>query len=118
MADNTKINVQAEQTPRGLVVRVTGVAGVDQVDELDREFHVLTALRPKFVVLDMSGVPYISSMALGALLRFRHEIADAGGRVAVAGLSRQVGESFRLAGLGKVLAIHETVDEALDGTVH
>ena len=111
----TKIDVQADQTPRGLVVRVIGNAGVDQVDELDRELHVLTALKPKLVVLDLSAVPFVSSMAMGSLLRFRNAVADDGGKVALAALQKNVGDSFRIAGLGKVFAIHATVDEALNG---
>ena len=109
------IDLQADQTPRGLVVRVIGNAGVDQVDELDRELHLLTALKPKYVVLDLSAVPFVSSMAIGSLLRFRNAVADDGGKVALAALQKNVSDSFRIAGLGKVFAIHSTAEEALDG---
>ena len=108
-----KIDVQANQTPNGLVAKLIGDAGVDQIDELDRELHLLTVLQPKLVVLDLTGVPFISSMAIGSLLRFRNEVAQNGGRVAICGLQKSVAESFRLANLGKVFTIHATVDEAL-----
>ena len=111
----TKIDVQADQTPRGLVVRVIGNAGVDQIDELDRELHLLTALKSKLVVLDLSAVPFVCSMAMGSLLRFRNAVADDGGKVALAALQKNVGDSFRIAGLGKIFAIHTTVEEALNG---
>ena len=110
-----KLDLQADQTPRGLVVRILGNAGVDEVNELDRELHVLTALKPKRVVLDLSAVPSVCSMAMGSLIRFRHAVAGDGGTVALAGLQKNVGDSFRIAGLGKVFAIHATVEEALDG---
>jgi anti-anti-sigma factor len=112
------IDVQATPMPQGLVVRIAGNASVDQVDELDRELHVVSVLAPKLVVLDLSGLLYVSSMGIGSLLRFRNQIADGGGRLAVAGLTRQVSDTFRMAGLGKVLPIYQTVDEALDGSVH
>ena len=115
MAAGNKIDVQADQTPRGLVVKVIGNAGVDQVDELDRELHVLTALKSKLVVLDLSAVPFVCSMAMGSLLRFRNAVADDGGKVAVCCMQKAVGDSFRIAGLGKVFAIHANVDDALNG---
>ena len=110
-----KIDVQADQTPRGLVVRVVGRAEADAVDELDRELHLLTALKPKLVVLDLSGVPFVGSMGIGSLVRFRNAVVDEGGKVALAALQRDVANSFRTAGLGKVFPIHATVEEALDG---
>src|SRR5438477_414737 len=102
------VNVQADQTPRGLVARLSGEAGVDQVEELDRELHLLTVLRQKLVVLDLSAVPYVSSMAMGSLIRFRNEIAQQGGRVVLAALQKNVNDSLRLANLERVLPIYPT----------
>ena len=110
-----QIDVQADQTPRGLVARIIGEAGVDQIDELDRELHMLTVLKPKLVVLDMTQVPYVSSMGIGSLLRFRNQIAEGGGKVVVAGLQKNVADTFRLANLERVLPVHATVDAALNG---
>jgi anti-anti-sigma factor len=110
-----KIDVQADQTPRGLVVRIIGNAAVDQVDELDRELHVLTALKSRLVVLDLAGVPFVSSMAMGSLLRFRNAVADDGGKVALCCMQKAVADSFRIAGLGKVFSIHANVEDALNG---
>jgi len=112
------IDVQATQTPRGLVVRIIGSAAVEDVDELDRELHILAVLAPKQVVLDLSELRYVSSMGIGSLIRFRNQVIDAGGRVAVAALTKPVGDAFRMTGLGKVLPIFASVDEALDGSVH
>ena len=109
------IDVQADQTPRGLVARIIGEAGVEQIDELDRELHMLTVLKPALVVLDLSQVPYVSSMGIGSLLRFRNEIATAGGKVVVCALQKNVADTFRLANLERVLPVHATVDAALNG---
>ena len=108
-----QINVVAEQTPKGLVAKIIGEANVHQVDELDRQLRVLTALGPKVVVLDLSSMSYISSMGIGSLLRFRNEIAQAGGTVVVASLQKQVAESFKLANIDRVLPVHASVDAAL-----
>ena len=114
MSDKGKsVDVQAEQTPEALVIRLSGDAGVDQVDDLDRELRGLAALKPKRAILDLSGVSVVASMAMGALLRFRNAVAADGGVVELAGLTKNVGESFRVAGLGRVLPMHASVAAAL-----
>ena len=108
-----QINVVAEQTPRGLVAKIIGEANVHQTDELDRQLRVLTSLNPKVVVLDLSSMPYISSMGIGSLLRFRNDITHAGGTICVASLQKQVAEAFKLANIDRVLPVHATVEAAL-----
>jgi anti-sigma B factor antagonist len=110
------VDIQADQTPRGLVARVIGEMGVDQVDELDRQLHLLTVLKPRLAVLDLSRVPFISSLAIGALVRFRNQVAEAGGRVALAGMQKDVETSFLYTGLERVFALHKSVAEAVEAT--
>lgn len=107
------IDIQVDQTPGGMVARIIGSAGVDQIDELDRQLHLLTALSPKLVVLDMSAVPYVSSMGIGSLLRFRHQVTTAGGRVALAALQKVVADTFKLSKIDKVLPMYDSVDAAM-----
>ena len=114
MGKSGGLEIQAEQTPRGLIARVAGEMGVDEVDELDRQLHLLTVLKPQLAVLDLSGVPFVSSMAIGALVRFRNQVAESGGRVALAGMQKNVADSFRYTGLEKVFALHKSVAEAVD----
>jgi anti-sigma B factor antagonist len=108
------LEIAAEQTPRGLVARIVGDLGVDQVDELDRQLHLLTVLKPELAVLDLSRVSFISSMAIGALVRFRNQVAEGGGRVALAGMQKNVQDSFLYTGLERVFALHKSVAEAVD----
>ena len=108
------LEIQAEQTPRGLIARIVGDLGVDQVDELDRQLHLLTVLKPQLAVLDLSRVPFVSSMAIGALVRFRNQVAEGGGRVALAGMQKNVQDSFLYTGLERVFALHKSVAEAVD----
>ncbi len=114
MGKSGGLEIQAEQTPRGLVARIAGEIHVDDVDELDRQLHLLAVLKPKLAVLDLSRVPFISSMAIGALVRFRNQVAESGGRVALAGMQKNVDESFLHTGLDRVFALHGSVAEAID----
>ena len=109
-----KLEIQADQTPRGLIVRIVGELGVDQVDELDRQLRLLAVLKPKLAVLDFAQVPFVSSMAIGALVRFRNQVAEADGRVALAGMQKPVADSFKYTGLEKVFALCKSVAAAVD----
>ena len=108
------IEIDAEQTPGGLIARIAGEMHVNDVDELDRQLHLLTVLKPKLAVLDLSRVPSISSMAIGALVRFRNQIAESGGRVALVGMQKSVNDSFVHTGLDRIFALHGSVAEAMD----
>ena len=108
------LDIQADHTPRGLIVRIAGELGVDQIDELDRQLHLLVVLKPTLAVLDLTQVPFVSSMAIGSLVRFRNQVKEAGGRVALAGMQKNVADSFKYTGLEKVFALHKSVAEAVD----
>src|SRR4051812_27495143 len=112
-ANMGQINVQVDEHPNGLIARIGGMAGVDQVDEFDRQLNLLTALSPKFVVLDLSNVTYVSSMGIGSLLRFRNQIEQGGGKVVVAAPQANVAAVLRLGRIDRVLPIFNTVDAAL-----
>ena len=106
------IQVDATETPEAMVVRVAGDADADNVDELDRQLRSLVAVRPSCMILDVSGLSFISSMGIGVLLRIRNELAENTGRLLVAAPRPMVRESLRRAGLLEVLRTFDTVDQA------
>ena len=108
-----KIDVQVDENPKGLIARISGKASVEQIDELDRQLHLLVALSPKLVVLDLSNMPYVSSMGIGSLLRFRNQIDQAGGKVVVAAPHANVAAVLRLGNIDRVLTIFNSVEAAL-----
>ena len=65
------------------------------------------------VVLDFSGVDYISSAGLRVLMLAAKEAKASGGRIAVAALQPLVSEIFQISRFDKVLPCHRGVDEAL-----
>ena len=65
------------------------------------------------VVLDFSGVDYISSAGLRVLMLAAKEAKTSGGKIAVAALQPLVNEIFEISRFNKVLACHAGVDEAI-----
>ena len=66
------------------------------------------------IVLDMSGVDYISSVGLRALMVAAKQVKTQGGRIAVAALTPMVREVFQISRFHLVFDLFDEVDAALD----
>jgi anti-sigma B factor antagonist len=109
-----KLNVRATDAPQGTVVKIGGEVSVDESDELERELQALaTSKGGAAYVLDLSGLSFAASLAIGCLLRFRSTVIASGGRVALADVQPMVNDSLRRAHLHRVFSIYPTVSEAL-----
>jgi anti-anti-sigma factor len=80
-----QIQVFADETPAELVVRVTGEASFRLADDLAIALLRLSARRPQRIALDLSGLSFVSSLAMGVLVTFRRAVVRAGRRVRLAG---------------------------------
>lgn len=65
------------------------------------------------VAIDLSGVPFVDSAGLGALVGGVRRIREAGGRVALFGPRRNVGRLMRIAGFDRVAPLLDDFDEAV-----
>jgi anti-anti-sigma factor len=65
------------------------------------------------VLVDLSGVDYISSAGLRALMMASKQSKAANGRLAVAGLNPIVKEIFNISRFSYVVAVYDTPAEAL-----
>ncbi|MEN3794568.1 STAS domain-containing protein [Fulvimarina sp. MAC3] len=66
------------------------------------------------LVVDLSGVSFIDSTGLGALVAlFKH--IGMRGDLAIAGLTPPVAQMFKLTRMDRVFRIYRTVEESLDG---
>lgn len=65
------------------------------------------------ILLDMSGVTFMSSSGLRALLLVRKDLINHGGELRLCELQPQVYEVFVITGFTQVFAIHRTRDDAI-----
>jgi hypothetical protein len=84
-ASSSCVEVEAGRTADGLLVRVKGVAGSQQSGLLLAGLLSATPRRPSLVTLDLSGLRFISSLAMSVLGAYRGSVVRAGGRVVLAG---------------------------------
>jgi anti-anti-sigma factor len=94
-----------------LVTRLSGKLSLETVH------NFLQTLRPEpadHLVLDMSGVSFLDSAGVGALVSLFVHRRNLGKSFAIAGLTRQGTAVLQVAGLTKLLPNFPTVEAALE----
>ena len=105
--------VSAVERDRGAtVVSLAGELDLYNADEVRQALHACSAEGPARLVVDLSGVTFIDSTALGVLIEARSEMADHGAfLLAAPGLETR--RALEVSGLDRHFTVHETLDEAL-----
>ena len=83
---------------------------------LETVHNFIHTLRPEDaarLILDMSGVSFLDSAGVGALVQLFVHRRNAGKSFALVGLTQQGNAVIQVAGLNKLLPIHASVEEAL-----
>lgn len=107
-----------EHGPRACVVRLSGDIDMSVVPELRKALDEALEGGCDNVVLDLTEVVYADSSALGLLVWLDHRLRPAGGRLVLAGATRDVGRILELSGLVTVaasIAMSANVTAALEG---
>ena len=80
---------------------------------VERSLASMIKKRPKHVVVDLSGVTFIDSSGLAALIRARQDVQEYGGKLTLAGIKDNVRLIFEMARLDQVFLIDPRDDELL-----
>jgi anti-anti-sigma factor len=100
----------------GVVVRVEGEAGIVGLEKLEFAFARVIARRAPVAVLDLSHLTFVSSLAIGQLLRLRRDLNRWNGRVKIASCPPTIHEVLQTAGLVDFFGFHASVEEALSAS--
>ena len=108
------MNFKVEQLDRATIFR-PNEKRLDSViaSELKAEFLILAQPDVKTLVLDLSGVEYIDSAGLSALLLAQRQQSHHHGDMRLAGASDEVRSLLSLTALDRVFPMYATVEEAL-----
>lgn len=100
----------SESNENNLVTRLNGKLSLETVHDF------IQTLRPEpaaHLVLDMSGVAFLDSAGVGALVSLFVHRRNQGKSFAIAGLTQQGTAVLQVAGLRKLLPTYPTVEAAL-----
>jgi stage II sporulation protein AA (anti-sigma F factor antagonist) len=97
---------------------IVAVAPVGRIDTttapaLEQHLIALMAAGQRRIVVDFSGVDYISSAGLRVMLLMARRLQDAGGRLGLCGMGDAVRQVFQLAGFLPLFAVLETREAAV-----
>ncbi len=111
-----EFNIATEQTAGGVaVIEVAGELDLYTAPRLKEA--LLQALGDGMlrIVIDMSGVHFIDSSALGVLIGGVKRLKPKDGRLVLVSVDENVNWIFQITGLNSVFDIFQTREEALEG---
>ena len=105
--------ISVEQQGTVTVLRLHGqfIAG-DETDALREEFKQLALAEKPLVAVDLHGVSYLNSTALGVLISAHANFTKRSGRVALCNVSKNIENIFVITKLTLVFEMFPTVEDA------
>jgi len=107
-----------DSSPRGdwTVLSVTGELELATAPRLRQAVVGLVGEGHVDIVLDLSGVDFVDSIGLGVIVSVLKRVRGRDGRLVVAGPVPRVRALFELTRLDEIVAVHDTVDQAVGAT--
>ena len=104
--------VECEEVGLALVCHLEG--NLEQVS-VPQFRDAVAGLLPtkKLVVFDLSGVPFVDSAGIGALIGAARRIRELGGTVVLCAPRPSIRRVFRVVGLGRVVTVVNSTSEAI-----
>ena len=105
-----------EEVGDAYVVRLGGELDLYNAAQVRAALMEACAQAPERIVVDLGGVEFIDSTALGVLIETRTRLDNRGGLV-LAAPRLETRRALQISGLDKLFAVHDTVPEALGAKV-
>ena len=100
--------------PKVVLLRVTGEVDLWTSFPLMESIIAAHAEHPELIAVDLSGVPFLDAAGLGTLEEGARLLEDGGVHFAViCPSSHELADLPQLAGLHRVLNVHESMDDAM-----
>ena len=106
------LTIHQDETPDGIVIcRPVGELDAFTVSQFRQALAELASSRR--LVIDMSGIPFVDSAGLGALIGGIRRTRELGGDVAVACDRPTLVRLLKTTGFDRIVSVTETVEEAM-----
>jgi anti-sigma B factor antagonist len=100
------------------VLRVTGDVDFDVAPELKQRIVGRVEAGDRKLIIDLSGVGFIDSTAIGVLVAALKRLRDAGGSLMVVCNNEDVRSIFATVGLESVIPLHRSDEDAFAALAH
>ena len=98
------------KTPGTLIFRFSGPVTLRNLFGMQEQLR--GAALPALIILDLSGVPYMDSAGMGAVINHYVHCQNKGSKMIAAGVNSRVMELFKMTKVDTVIALAATVEEA------
>lgn len=109
-----ELRIAEEQRGDVLLLRLVGRLDVMHAPLCDKVITASASRGVRFVVLDLSGVEYLSSAGLRVLLAGSKSLEGRSGKLLLAGPAAPVLQVLKMSGFDRILPIFLTEDEAVE----
>lgn len=106
------MEVHENKTDNYLVVNLSGRLDSSNYGVLEKKLFAFIENGEKQIVVNCSGLIYISSSGLRVLLMALKKITSVGGKFYLCSLQENIREIFDIAGFSSIFKLFETVEEA------
>lgn len=106
------MNFTEEETDGVHVLGITGGIHIEASAELSKKLNILIDQRERHLLLDFSGVDYINSSGLRALMVAARNLNDHSGEIALAAVTEAIEQILRVSGCTSHVTIHSSREEA------
>ncbi|HEY2015600.1 MAG TPA: STAS domain-containing protein [Bryobacteraceae bacterium] len=105
--------VDGSRTDRAVILTITGRVDAEAASELELACRQWLSPDDRNLVLDFSGLQYISSAGLGSVLAAGKEIDRRGGRLLICALPGRIKPIFVFTGIDSLFPLFENRNAAL-----
>ena len=106
------LTIEQEETPDGFVIcRPVGELDAFTVSQFRQTLAELAS--SAHLIIDLSGVPFVDSAGLGALIGGIRRVRELGGDVAVACPRPTLTRLLKTTGFDRIVTVTSTLDEAI-----
>src|SRR5690606_26094245 len=109
------MNIAESRRDGNLIIAPSGRIDTATSSEFDRALSAVIDRGDIHLVIDLTGLDYISSTGLSAFLTAAKKIRAAGGRMALAGLNNRIRLVFEMSGFLRLFPVFPSVDAAVSG---
>ncbi|MGH1461193.1 MAG: STAS domain-containing protein [Neptuniibacter sp.] len=107
------MEIQEEPTDKFLKINLSGRMDIDGVGNISDKFADLVKNGALSIIIDMSKVPYICSFGIRSLLINAKTVNNRGGKYVLLSPQPDVKNVLQVSGIDQIIAVCDSMDDAL-----
>ena len=113
MNDGDRIEIKTRQVNDATILSPLGEIDLSRAPSFRTHISSVQSQRPKKLIIDLSGVPYMDSSGVATLVEAMQNARRNGGKLVLCAMHDKVRSIFEIARLDMVFTIVKTTDDGL-----